>query len=152
MEQKNIEKEIKRQTNSLIIITLIPLILNGLLNYGICNIHLFNIYMPTIFFSFLIMYGIYFFIVTIVKKTSIATYILSSVIFLISIISNIKLYYSRFTSIYIWLVFSKQYWRTNRIGKGWCIWTHRLFARYNIANIFNNSMYNIQEILLWNEK
>lgn len=106
-EQKNIEKELTKQINKLIIIALIPLILNALLNYGICNLRLFYIYMPAIAFSFFMMYGIYFLIVTLVKKTYIATYILSILIFIISIISNIKQYYTRITSLHIRHLFSK---------------------------------------------
>ena len=102
---KNMDKEKEKETNKdnnktrkeinkLLIIAIIPALLNQLLSYGICNLHLFYLYMPALFFSTAIMYGIYFLITALLKKTHIATYIVSTIIFILSVISNIKLYYT----------------------------------------------------------
>ena len=78
------------------IIAMIPIILNYLLNYGICNYYfLFNgINIATTCFSFFIMYLIYLLLTIFMKKTYRATYLLAVIIFAISIINNIKLYYT----------------------------------------------------------
>ena len=93
-ETKKDNKEDGKEINKLLIIAIIPVFLNQLLSYGICNLRLSYLYMPALFFSAAIMYGIYFLITAIVKKTHIATYIIAIIIFIISIISNIKLYYT----------------------------------------------------------
>ena len=94
IETKKDNKEVRKEINKLLIIAIIPVFLNQLLSYGICNLRLSYLYMPALFFSAAIMYGIYFLITAIVKKTHIATYIIAIIIFIISIISNIKLYYT----------------------------------------------------------
>ena len=83
-------------TKKELIITMIPVILNYLLNYGICNYYfLFNgINIATTCFSFFIMYLIYLLFTIFMKKTYRATYLLAVIIFAISIINNIKLYYT----------------------------------------------------------
>lgn len=92
MEEK---KEKIKKINKQIIVALIPCLLNGLLTYGICNLHLFSAYMPAIFFSNFLMYAIFIFITIFVKKTHITTYIIAIFIFVISIINNVKLYYTQ---------------------------------------------------------
>lgn len=77
------------------IIAMIPAILNILLNYGICNYYfLSTIDLVTTCFSFIIMYLIYLLITIFMKKTYRTTYLIAIFIFIISIINNIKLYYT----------------------------------------------------------
>ena len=107
MNEKEMEKEIENNQNikndhKLLnlqkewIIAMIPIILNYLLNYGICNYYfLFNgINIVTTCFSFFIMYLIYLSLTIFMKKTYRTTYLLAVIIFIISIINNIKLCYT----------------------------------------------------------
>ena len=109
MENTAIEKEVKkdkkiRQNSSTeeikkqIVIALIPMILNFVLNYAIVDTYfLFFMHISTFLLSIFIMYMIYTLIFALVKKAHIATYIMSIVIFILSIINGIKMYYTNAT-------------------------------------------------------
>lgn len=92
MKEKN---ELIKQVNKQIIVAVIPIILNVLLNYGICNLNLFSIYVPGMYFSIFLMYAIFILTTALTKKTHLATYIISTLIFMISVINNVKLYYTQ---------------------------------------------------------
>lgn len=90
-ESKNNLKELRKDT----ICAIIPAILNLLLNFGFCGLlFMVSAHTPTLYLSFVIMYLIYALILAIVKKTHIATYIISIFTFIFSVINDIKLYYT----------------------------------------------------------
>lgn len=91
----SVKSDIVKQLNKQVITAITPIILSLMLNYGICNIYIFPPHTPAICLSFFMMYAIFCIITAIVKKTNITTYIISVLIFVISIISNVKLYYSQ---------------------------------------------------------
>ena len=87
--------ELPKNVKEAIITGIIPIILNILLTYGFCNtLFLYTLHIPTLYLSFTMMYLIYVLITVLVKKTHIATYILSLVIFVLSIVNNVKFYYT----------------------------------------------------------
>ena len=90
-ESKNNLKELRKDT----ICAIIPAILNLLLNFGFCGLlFMVSAHTPALYLSFVIMYLIYALILSIVKKTHIATYIISILTFVFSVINDIKLYYT----------------------------------------------------------
>lgn len=90
-ESKNNLKELRKDT----ICAIIPAILNLLLNFGFCGLlFMVSAHIPALYLSFVIMYLIYALILSIVKKTHIATYIISIFTFVFSVINDIKLYYT----------------------------------------------------------
>lgn len=91
------KKEKERKKNKIIkevIVGIIPIVLNMLFHYGICNNNIFFTEQISLIFSIFIMYIFVGIITSLVKKTHITTYILSILIFVISVISNIKLNYT----------------------------------------------------------
>ena len=89
------EKKKLKGVKEAIITGIIPIILNILLTYGFCNtLFLYTLHIPTLYLSFTMMYLIYVLITVLVKKTHIATYIISLVIFVLSIVNNVKFYYT----------------------------------------------------------
>ena len=90
-ESKNNLKELRKDT----ICAIIPAVLNILLNFGFCGVYfLFSSHTPTLYFSFVIMYLIYAIVLAFVKKTHRATYIISAVILIFSVINDIKLVFT----------------------------------------------------------
>ena len=90
-ENKNNLKELRKDT----ICAIIPAILNLLLNFGFCGLlFMISVHIPALYLSFVIMYLIYVLILAIVKKTHIATYVVSIFTFVFSVINDIKLYYT----------------------------------------------------------
>ena len=88
---KNNLKELRKDT----ICAIIPAILNLLLNFGFCGLlFMISVHIPALYLSFVIMYLIYVLILAIVKKTHIATYVVSIFTFVFSVINDIKLYYT----------------------------------------------------------
>ena len=90
-ESKNNLKELRKDT----ICAIIPAVLNILLNFGFCGVYfLFSSHTPTLYFSFVIMYLIYAIVLAFVKKTHRATYIISAVILIFSVINDIKMVFT----------------------------------------------------------
>lgn len=90
-ESKNNLKELRKDT----ICAIIPAVLNILLNFGFCGVYfLFSSHTPTLYFSFVIMYLIYAIVLVFVKKTHRATYIISALILIFSVINDIKMVFT----------------------------------------------------------
>ena len=93
-EKRDEKNQTQKEINESIIIFSIPIILSQILNYGICNIYSIYIDAKMMLFSIIIMYAIYFGITALVKKTYKSTCIISVIIFIFTIINNLKLYYT----------------------------------------------------------
>lgn len=91
MEKSN---EIIQRTKKQMVAIIIPIILVILLNYGICNISMLLINAIPLCVSIFMMYIIVAFLTAITKKMHRAVYIVSILIFIISVVNNVKLCYT----------------------------------------------------------
>ena len=87
--------DIVKHTGKFIIALVIPLILDLSLDYGVCNTTLFFTNTVSTLLSIFFMYMIYAILFALTKKSHRAVYIISILIFVLSIVSNVKLYYTQ---------------------------------------------------------